>query len=394
MNANSELTDVLQTVLEALPVHAAVLDSSGCVLASNRAGRWLDEAIPAGDPFADTTIGANLLQSCQRAAAAGDGVAASLCGAIQAVMQEPGRSRQVEYTLPDLMGPRRFRVRLARAGGNGTTRVVVWHEEIGPEPAVDLSGAGVDALSEAQHAATLGRMAVGVAHNFNNMLTVLLGHTDSLAMRLERDPSAAAQIGKVRNAALKAATLAQQLLDFGRRDEPRIETFDLNAIVLDLRDLLEQACGKRTMMKITLGAGPCKVRAEPAQIEQVIVNLALNGRDAMPAGGTLSISTAHADCACPPEEVAAGPFVVLSVQDSGRGIDPAVRARLFEPFFTTKPAGKGTGLGLYSVDRIVRRYGGFVTVESAPRAGACFRIHLPDAASIDEISVAAGSAAR
>lgn len=392
MNANSELTDVLQTVLEALPVHAAILDSSGCVLASNRNGRWPDEPIHSGDPFADIAVGVNLLHACRCAADSGDGVAASLHDAIEAVIREPGRSRQVEYALPDSVGLHRFRVRLARAGGNGTTRVVMWHEEISPEPAVDLSGAGSDALSEAQHAATLGRMAVGVAHNFNNMLTVLLGHTDLLAMRLERDPSAAAQIGKVRKTALKAATLAQQLLDFGRRDEPRVETFDLNVTAADLRDLLEQACGKRTIMKITLDAAACHVRAEPAQIEQVIVNLALNARDAMPAGGTLSISTAHADIDSP-ADVAPGPFVVLCVQDSGRGIDPAVRARLFEPFFTTKPAGKGTGLGLYSVDRIVRRYGGFVTVESAPRAGACFRVHLPDAAVAFATPVSAARAA-
>jgi signal transduction histidine kinase len=300
----------------------------------------------------------------------------------------------VEYTLADAGAARRFRVRLARAGDNGTTRVVLLHEAIQADTAVDLSAEGSDALSQAQHAATLGRMAVGVAHNFNNMLTVLLGHTDLLAMRLERDPSAAAQIGKVRKTALKAATLAQQLLDFGRRDEPRVETFDLNATVADLRDLLEQACGKRTIMRITLDASPCLVRAEPAQLEQVIVNLALNARDAMPAGGTLSISTLHAETDSPPGQIAPGLFVVLAVQDNGRGIDPAVRARLFEPFYTTKPAGKGTGLGLYSVDRIVRRFGGFVTVESALRAGACFRVHLPDAvAPFGDVPVTTAGAA-
>jgi two-component system cell cycle sensor histidine kinase/response regulator CckA len=232
-------------------------------------------------------------------------------------------------------------------------------------------------LYEAQKLDAVGRLAGGVAHDFNNLLTVITVHSGFLLGNLDaREVGMRADVEAIKQAAERAASLTQQLLAFGRKQllQPRI--VDLNTVVVDTNKMLRRLIGEHIEVVTILGSDLWDVQADPGQVEQVLVNLALNARDAMPAGGTLTIRTANVDPERVPADEAAGPFVVISVADSGCGMDAATRARLFEPFFTTKKS-MGTGLGLASVYGIVAQSGGFIDVTSVPDEGTTMAVYLP-----------------
>ncbi len=231
-------------------------------------------------------------------------------------------------------------------------------------------------LHQAQKLDAIGRLAGGVAHDFNNLLTVISVHSGFLRGSLDpAETGQRADVEAIEQAAQRAAALTQQLLAFGRKQvlQPRI--VDLNSIVIDTNKMLHRLIGERIEVVTALGSDLWDVQADPGQVEQVLVNLALNARDAMAEGGTLTIRTANVDAHQVPTDGASGPFVVLSVADSGCGMDAATRARIFEPFFTTK--GAGTGLGLASVYGIVAQSGGFIDVTSAPDQGTTMAVYLP-----------------
>jgi signal transduction histidine kinase/CheY-like chemotaxis protein len=244
-----------------------------------------------------------------------------------------------------------------------------------------------EALHEARRVESLGLLAGGVAHDFNNLLTVILGN----AALLEETPGLAGDregpLGEIRGAADRAATLVSQLLASSRRQvrEPRV--LDLNAVVSEAHRLLARLIGEHIALSLTRRPGPLPVYADRGQLEQVIVNLATNARDAMPAGGALTIETDEEALAGGDERagaVAASPlppgrYVVLSVRDTGVGMDAETLRLAFEPFFTTKEVGRGTGLGLATVNGIVEQSGGRVFVESEPGRGSTFRVLLPRA---------------
>ena len=224
-------------------------------------------------------------------------------------------------------------------------------------------------LYQSQKLDAVGRLAGGVAHDFNNLLTVITVHSGFLLGSLDpRDTDQRADVEAIEQAAQRAAALTQQLLAFGRKQvlQPRI--VDLNSIVIDTNKMLHRLIGERIEVVTALGSDLWDVQADPGQLEQVLVNLALNARDAMADGGTLTIRTANVEAEQVPTDEATGPFVVLSVADSGSGMDAATRARIFEPFFTTKQSA-GTGLGLASVYGIVAQSGGFIDVTSVPGRG-------------------------
>ena len=224
-------------------------------------------------------------------------------------------------------------------------------------------------LYQAQKLDAVGRLAGGVAHDFNNLLTVITVHSGFLLGSLDpREADQRADVEAIEQAAQRAASLTQQLLAFGRKQvlQPRI--VDLNSIVIDTNKMLHRLIGERIEVVTALGSDLWDVQADPGQVEQVLVNLALNARDAMADGGTLTIRTANVDAEQVPTDEATGPFVVLSVADSGCGMDAATRARIFEPFFTTKQSA-GTGLGLASVYGIVAQSGGFIDVASVAGRG-------------------------
>ena len=253
-------------------------------------------------------------------------------------------------------------------------------------------------LAQAQKMDAIGRLAGGVAHDFNNLLTAIVGHAELLKDQLDPGSTAAEDVGEIERAANRAAGLTQQLLAFSRRQVLEPRTLHLDAVIDGMRRMLERLIGEDVRLVVRPG-GAGNVRADPTQMEQVILNLVVNARDAMPQGGTLTIETAVRevdDRAAWRIGVKVGPYVVLTVRDTGHGMDEAVRARIFEPFFTTRE--HGTGLGLSTAYGVVRQSGGLIGVESQPGSGTTFTIFLPRIATPAEgealpAAAAAGSAA-
>ncbi len=236
-------------------------------------------------------------------------------------------------------------------------------------------------LNQAQKMEAIGQLAGGVAHDFNNLLTVILGYSSRLLDQLARQPELHAEVDEIRRAATRAANLTQQLLAFSRKQVFALQVVDLGRVVEGVDKLIRRLIGADVQLTLKLDPAECLVRVDPGQMEQVIMNLVVNARDAMPQGGRLTLQTACVDLdrrdASRTVGVQPGPHVMLAVSDSGEGMDEATQARLFEPFFTTKAPGKGTGLGLSTVYGIVRQSGGAIRVQSAPGRGATFRIYLP-----------------
>jgi len=248
-------------------------------------------------------------------------------------------------------------------------------------------------LRHAQKMEAVGRLAGGVAHDFNNVLTSIIGYSELLLERLRDDADATADVQDIRRSADRAAALTRQLLAFSRQQVMRIEIVPLHDVVERVRMLLGRVIGEDIELQTQLAPTTWPVRVDPGQVEQVIMNLAVNARDAMPAGGTLLLSTQNVtlreDASADALTIPAGDYAELLVRDTGTGMDAITRARVFEPFFTTKPAPEGTGLGLSMVYGIIRQSNGFITVESAPGRGTTFRILLPRAGRATPLSTAA-----
>jgi signal transduction histidine kinase len=238
------------------------------------------------------------------------------------------------------------------------------------------------ALSDAQKMEAMGRLAGGVAHDFNNLLTVINGYSHLL--RGADDPRGREFAGIILQAAERGAALTRQLLAFARKQVLEPAVLDLNVRAAGVARMLGRVIGEQVRVVTALGAGLYPVEADAGQVDQVLINLLLNARDAMPAGGVVTITTANAELDAAAAEragVAPGPYATLAVSDTGSGMDELTRARVFEPFFTTKGPGKGTGLGLASAHGIVRQSGGFIEVESEVGRGSTFRVSLPRAAA-------------
>ena len=234
---------------------------------------------------------------------------------------------------------------------------------------------------QAQKMEAVGRLAGGVAHDFNNLLTVISGYSDLLLIRPDLDETIRRPLEAIHEAAQRAASVTGQLLAFSRKQVLVYKVVDASTLVGNVEGLLRRMIGEDIQLVTVRGPGLGKVRTDPAQLEQVLMNLAVNARDAMPQGGTLTIETANVDldedsvAGFPGARV--GPHVRLSVTDTGTGMTPEVQAHIFEPFFTTKEAGKGTGLGLATVYGIVKQSDGFLIVESAPGHGTTVHVYLP-----------------
>jgi PAS domain S-box-containing protein len=240
-------------------------------------------------------------------------------------------------------------------------------------------------LRHAQKMQAVGVLAGGVAHEFNNLLAALLGYADLAGDQLDYDHAAAAEIENIKQTARSAKALTRQLLVFSRKDGGRPVLLDLNDVVSQLEKMLRRVVGSQILFVVRLGNNLGQVRADAGQIEQVIMNLVVNARDAMPDGGTLTLETDAVELGEPFVRsfpwLMAGPFVRLSVSDNGIGMSPDVQSQLFTPFFTTKGPNKGTGLGLATVHGIVHQAEGCIAVESAPGRGSTFTIYLPRAAA-------------
>ncbi len=242
-------------------------------------------------------------------------------------------------------------------------------------------------LKQSQRLESLGQLAGGVAHDFNNLLAVITNYAEFVSEEVAKDAAQADwqavrhDVTQIQLATARAAELTRQLLAFARRDVVQPRPLNINEIIAKVENLLVRTLGEQVELKTELNPELCTVLADPSQIEQVLVNLAVNARDAMPAGGTLTIETTSADLG---ESLAAswaglppGRYASIRVSDTGTGMSREVIDRAFEPFFTTKPKGKGTGLGLATVYGIVTQAGGNVQIQSEPGAGTTFTIVLP-----------------
>jgi two-component system, cell cycle sensor histidine kinase and response regulator CckA len=245
-------------------------------------------------------------------------------------------------------------------------------------------------LMQAEKIESVGRLAGGIAHDFNNLLTAILGYTELLLVGRDDDDPDRTDLEEVQKAGLRAATLTQQLLAFSRKQVLLPKDVDLNATVSGLQSMLVRLIRADITLSCSLAPVPAIVRIDPTQIEQAILNLVLNARDALPAGGEirLEVSIVPASEIDAPIELGwnGGELVRLRVIDNGIGMAPEARAHLFEPFFTTKDVGKGTGLGLASVYGIVRQSNGMITVTSEPGQGSIFTMHFPAASGAGEIT--------
>jgi two-component system, cell cycle sensor histidine kinase and response regulator CckA len=238
-------------------------------------------------------------------------------------------------------------------------------------------------LSHATKMEALGQLAGGVAHDFNNLLTVITGYTEMVHERLEPGDDRRHDIEEIRRAADRATVLTSQLLAFSRKQVLHTKVQDLNTIVREVGGMIGRVIGETIELQLELAEDCAPIMADRSQVEQVLLNLAVNARDAMPFGGTLTLRTAlddvDANRAARRGAPRPGRYVCLAVKDTGSGMSSEVQRRIFEPFYTTKPPGKGTGLGLSTVYGIVKQSGGSISVDSAPHRGTTFTVHLPAA---------------
>jgi PAS domain S-box-containing protein len=275
----------------------------------------------------------------------------------------------------------------------GKERLIAWNNTVLRDPKGQPAGTlsiGEDITErtqleaqfrQAQKMEAVGRLAGGVAHDFNNVLTAIFGYTELMLGDLPEDSPMREDLGEIRKASQPAATLTKQLLAFSRQQVLEPVVLSLNDLVQDIEKMVGRMVGEDVDVRLNLAADAGNVRADPGQLHQVIMNLAVNARDAMPTGGTLLLETGSADLTAEDAEahrpMVPGRYVMLAVSDTGTGMDATTKAKIFEPFFTTKERGKGTGLGLSTVFGIVKQSGGYIWVYSEPGRGTTFKIYLP-----------------
>jgi PAS domain S-box-containing protein len=299
-----------------------------------------------------------------------------------------GRSHEIRYRMVSATGEAvwvsdSMRVLSDPRGGTEVVGVMV---DISEQKRME------DDLRQSQKMEAVGGLAGGIAHDFNNLLGVITGYAELVQRALEPDDRAYSRVGEILKAAERAAGLTRQLLAFSRRQVVQPKVLDLKEAVHALEPMLKRILGEAVRLVTWFAPDEVTVNADPGQLEEIVMNLATNARDAMPRGGRLTVHIARArlDEAFVRSHpgARAGAFALLEVSDEGTGMDPATLTHIFEPFFTTKEVGRGTGLGLATVYGIVKQNGGFIDVESAPGAGSTFKVYLPEAEGSAPLAVA------
>ncbi|HEV8396538.1 MAG TPA: ATP-binding protein [Vicinamibacterales bacterium] len=267
-------------------------------------------------------------------------------------------------------------------------RMTAWFAGAGPAHALRAANLALRAevedrrrleaeLRQAQKLEAIGHLAGGVAHDFNNILMVIQGYADMLLADAPETGTTRNDLREIQEAARRGSDLTRQLLAFGRKQVLTIRPVDLNAVLSDTSHMLTRLIGESVRLELRTASEACPIEADRVQLEQVLINLAVNARDAMSGRGTLQVDLDRVTVQTETRDLSEGHYVRLTVRDTGCGMDEATRERIFEPFFTTKGAGKGSGLGLSTVYGVVKQLGGHIGVESAPLQGTTFTIHFP-----------------
>ena len=370
-------TRLLEQVLETLPIGVWVLGPDGRLLFGNRAGHevWgrTDDAVMIdSEEFRGRWVGS------------GEPIAPDEWAAVRAL-------RRGETVIDELIRIQAFdgrertilnsAVPIRNESGEVVGAIVVNQDITERHAAEEALRRSEAQLRQAQKMEAVGQLAGGIAHDFNNLLTGILSYCDLVLQELRGSDPIRGDVEQIRHAGLRAAALTRQLLAFSRRQVLQPRVLSLNATIAEIDGMLRRLLGADVTLETELDPGLWYVMADPGQIEQVLVNLVVNARDAMPQGGRVRITTANhrypAAGEQRPNGVRPGHYVTVAVADTGTGMDLQTQARIFEPFFTTKEQGKGTGLGLSTVYGIVQQSGGHVTVDSTPGHGATFTVYLP-----------------
>jgi PAS domain S-box-containing protein len=377
VEAVAQSTRLLQQVLETLPVGVWVIGPSGRIIYGNAAGQqlWGGVRYVGIDGFAQfkgwwLDSGREIRPDEWAGARAVREGEVSLNELIR-IQGFDGSEHIILNSAVPIMG----------AGGSIEGAIVLNQDVTEQRAAEDALRRSEEQLRQAQKMEAVGQLAGGIAHDFNNLLTAILSYCELLLEEIRQGDPIRGDIEQIRQAGQRAAGLTRQLLAFSRRQVLQPKVLSLNAVVESTEGMLRRLIGADIVLEIRSDPALWHVLADPGQIEQVLVNLVVNARDAMPRGGRILVATGNlelkADSPMRGNGVRPGMYVSLLVRDTGAGIDPAHHARIFEPFFTTKEPGKGTGLGLSTVYGIVQQSGGHVTVESTPGEGAAFTVLLP-----------------
>ena len=299
---------------------------------------------------------------------------------IQADLQAAGfaRYRSINYRKDGSEYLSEWQVTPVREESGAITHLLSLQRDVTEEARI------CERMQQAQKMEAIGRLAGGVAHDFNNLLTIILGYAGLLSVELSKsfsvDEKQFRSLHEIQKASEKAAALTGQLLAFSRKQPPVPRIINLNLVIRNMESMLQRLIGEDVDLAFHLQSDLGPVQADSGQLEQLLMNLVVNARDAMPEGGMLTVETCNTEITArhaPVTSIKPGHYVVLSVTDTGIGMDEGTRARVFEPFFTTKEPGRGTGLGLASAYSFVNQCGGHILVSSKPGLGACFKIYLP-----------------
>jgi two-component system cell cycle sensor histidine kinase/response regulator CckA len=370
----------VKDILNSLPFQVAVLDQKGEIITVNEA--WKSFAMANSATDCNYYVGSNYLTVAKDAAGRdSDEVAETALRGIEAVIENVEEFFSLEYPCHSLKEKRWFVMRVSSLSGV-KRGVVVAHIDITQSRLAKEEQEKLEAqLLQAQKMEALGKMAGGVAHDFNNMLTVIKGYAELVMRKLTPTDPICAYINEIEKASRNSEDLVRQLLAFARKQTIEPTILHLDDVIVPMLSILSRLIGEKINLVWKTGGTSWHVKMDPTQISQMLVNLAVNARDAISGIGTVTIETGSVNIdklySATHRGLVPGEYVLLTVSDNGRGMGKETLTRIFEPFFTTKPQGKGTGLGLATVYGIVKQNKGFIYVYSEPEKGTTFKIYLP-----------------